>query len=498
MSNIEQTIISESNVSINLTFYPSGKQWAPNKNPADNLMESGQMMINFLVERIETANKMICFSSFIFQDGEIINAISRAIERGVKVFFLCSTTHLRQQQIYDIGEEFVADKFKELLSKKIRNKALLRCANNIHGKFILIDPKSNPKGYLATCNFTEKACKENPELIVALNSEECKELFKIFVWHFWEGTSHEQKSDDNFSKIDATGRFSFPAQKQILLTSTKAGIFSIRDYMKEIIGKAENNIVFSIFGFDLTHKICQLLLKKCKQGVEITVFTRSRSKAIIGHLDKLANAGATVIIHELLHAKFILIDQCVGAVFSANFEKHGLDSGFEVGVKLEQQRIKSLQKIIAHWKQTFPFHLKVKTKVLDLPETYFILGKKSKLEEKKLIPLTESTSKLDAKNLKEIRIAFDKGIKFNERTIKRHSFTLQLSLEEIGKEKLSKIKKLHENIFLGALESETKQQSKKKKSKKKIKQILLLTKDFRFENLKKFNQYEKLSIYMLK
>ena len=199
--------------------------------------------------------------------------------------------------------------FKNLLNNQLRNKALVRCANNIHAKYLIIDPKSNySKGYLATCNFTEKATKENPELIAVLNKGETLELFKNFVWHFWEATTDEQTQETEFAKVNKVSRFELPHFESILQTSTAAKQTTIRDNTLKMIQAAKSKIVFSSFGFDASHILGKALLEKCEAGLDVLIFARNRSKPFIGHLDKLAKAGAKIFTHNLLHAKFITVD----------------------------------------------------------------------------------------------------------------------------------------------------------------------------------------------
>ena len=331
MKEITNINTSTSNTIIDLAFVSTGKTWQSNPQTDKRFIESGEHLVNHLAKAIDNAEEFICFISFIFQDGKIVEALERAVGRGVKVFVLTSTVRVSQQNIYDDGDEQRAvSGFRKLLNNKMRNKALVRMADNIHAKYLLIDPKGlNSKGFLATCNFTEKATKENPELVAVLNKNEVDELYKSFVWHFWEATTDEQGVKDDFKKVTPVKRFRMPYLSFILQTSSHAKETSIRDYTLDIIQSAKSKIVFSSFGFDSEHSVGKVLLDKCRSGVEVIVFARNRSKPFIGHLDKLAKAGAKIYTHDLLHAKFIMVDDEKGAIWTKETEeRERIDQGF--------------------------------------------------------------------------------------------------------------------------------------------------------------------------
>jgi hypothetical protein len=56
----------------------------------------------------------------------------------------------------------------------------------------------------------------------------------------------------------------------------------------------------------------------------------------------MKQAGASVMCFKWLHAKAIVADGMHGMVMSANFQTHGMDQGFELGVKLTGTQVTEL------------------------------------------------------------------------------------------------------------------------------------------------------------
>lgn len=497
MKKITRSQTIESDAIIEMAFLPTDKKWEANPAIDGRIIESGNHMVEHLAKAIDKAQEMICFTSFIFQDGLIVEAIERATQRGVKVFVLTSTCHLKQNKWYDIGEDVKQETFKKLLNEKMQHKALVRCADNIHAKFLLIDPKSdNLQGWLATCNFTEKATKENPELLAVLKKEEIKELFQIFVWHFWKATTYEQDNTNFFRKIKPISRFDLPQLESLLLTSTKGNQTTIRDYSLEIIKTAQTKIVFSTFGFDIEHELGQLLLKKCEAGVEVEIFARNRFKVMEQGLKELAKAGAKIYTHDLLHAKFLMIDEQVGAIFTANFQERGMDEGFEVGLKLSHNDSVELIQVVERWKSEFAYKGIGNIPLQDLKDRYFKMTEKNLLL-KNIEPKKANSKQIKPQKLEQIVNAWNEKNSFDKFTIKKHHFTLTVELEELNNDSLGNKKELRPSVYL-AERSKKKGKKNKKGEQEATEEIVLITESVNFDELFKLEEHYKKPIFALK
>ncbi len=367
-------------------FLPTNKKWASTESKGLRIIESGEGGILFknIIIIIEKAEEVICLQSFLIQDTEIINALLKAkIERNVRVFIMDSAEARLNNTGFEEDDSFVTKDYKKMLTEKFKNNFIHRQANNLHAKFILIDPKTNPQGYLFTGNFNKKPFFDNPELAVNLSKMQIKELFKVFVYHFWEYTTDEQTKNEQFDKVKAIQKFERPKLKNILVTSPDSKLSNLKNTLLESINKSETEIQFSTFGFDINHKLSQSILAKLKSGVKVTVFCRPREKAVNNNIDQLAKNGAEIYCHPLIHAKSLIVDNKEAFIFSANFEKHGMDTGFEIGTKLSKVQIIDLLKIYSNWESTFPFQFKHKALISETNK-YFEFDKKGRVFPKEI------------------------------------------------------------------------------------------------------------------
>jgi hypothetical protein len=136
-----------------------------------------------------------------------------------------------------------------------------------------------------------------------------------------------------------------------------------------VIERAEHDLLLATFGLTGLTEQPALLLGPLAQAMqrrhlEVSILVRSRNN-IPGHrrdAAALAELGVTIYADELNHAKGVIADETCGALFSANFDaKHGLDSGVEVGLRLDgtaalREAVRYFRRAIACSNQVFDPH----------------------------------------------------------------------------------------------------------------------------------------------
>ena len=360
-------------------FLSTKQVWKSTESSNLSVWESGEKQLLFkrIVDLIQGAKKMICLQSFLIQDTEIIDRLLEASKRGVKVYVMDSAEARLASKPFEEAEHYSVTEYKKMINTKFRQHFVHRQASNFHAKFILIDPTTrSAQGVLFTGNFNIKPFKENPELGVELNPSQVEALFQIFVYHFWEYATHEQTISEKFDKLKPANKFKKPVVQQLLITSPDKTLSNLKETLLEQIKKAKQTLFFSTFGFDINNAVSKAILAKLEEGVLVMVFCRPREKAIYGNIEILANKGARVFCHELIHAKSIVIDTQWGAIFSANFEKYGMDESFEVGIALNGTQKDDLLKIYQIWEKTFPYEFKGEEMYSNLPHNYAQLTQK--------------------------------------------------------------------------------------------------------------------------
>jgi phosphatidylserine/phosphatidylglycerophosphate/cardiolipin synthase-like enzyme len=483
-----KTLIKEINIinegTIQFPILPNGSGWKSNEKENLTVIESGEGKVLFskIIEAIDKAKRMICLQSFLFQDTEMIDSLLRAVKkRGVKVFVL-SSVEARLKETIQEEEDFIKANYIELLDNKFKNHFVHRTAENFHGKYILIDPTTIPKGYICTNNFTENGFAKNPELAVELNNEQCEDLFKVFVYHFWEHSTDEQTAGNEFAKVNPVNKFSLPELKNILLTSPNSLSNSLNISLLDSINKAEKTISFSTFQLDKNINLVKAIIEKAKEKVSVTLFCRPIEKQFNEQLKVLLEAGVQIYFHPLTHSKSLLVDSSEGFVFTANLISNGLENGLEVGVKLNEHQAKDLSKIHQNWQENFPSKATREVKVKDLKE--ILVFKDRKLILKSLIDET----KVDSRKI----IKVDELISFfNQKFEIIDSSTKTLKAELIAE--IADLPAKYNAKGLEKFEVIEVEEDKGKKSK-----LLVINSKFEIDDVDKIKECKDLKIFLAK
>jgi phosphatidylserine/phosphatidylglycerophosphate/cardiolipin synthase-like enzyme len=387
---------------IQFPILPNGSGWESTEQNNLSVFESGEQKILFskIINAIDKAQVFVCLQSFLIQDSALIDSLLKAVERKVKVFVL-SSAEARLKDKIEEETDFIKTNYIQLIDKKFKNHFVHRTAENFHAKYILIDPKTNPKGFICTNNFTENGFAKNPELAVELNKEQCEELFKVFVYHFWEHSTDEQTATTEFEKVKPANKFSLSKLNDILLTSPNKELNTLNEALINAVKNGKKSISLSTFQLDKNTELIKTIIEKAKQGIDITLFCRPNEKQFNEQLKDLLEVGTQIYFHPLIHAKSLLIDDNKGFVFTANLINNGLEKGLEVGVKLNEQQTTDLSKIHKNWMKDFPLKAIKTAFIKNLKElqifkdgklTKKILLDDSKEEKRKIIKVSDLLS----------------------------------------------------------------------------------------------------------
>lgn len=400
----------------------NGSGWKSTEQENLSVIESGdqKVLLSKMINAIDNAEELICVQSFLFQDTALVDSLLNAVvQRKVQVFIL-SSVEARLKDTIEEEQDFIKESFIQLLESKFKGHFIHRSAQNFHAKYILIDPTLKPKGFLCTNNLTDYGFTKNPELAIELNKEECEELFKIFVYHFWEHSSDEQTATKEFDKVKPVNKFSLPILQKVLLTSPNNDYNSLCTALVSAINGAERAISFSTFLIDKNSEVTLAILDKAKHGLEVTIFCRPIEWLFNEQLRDFLEAGARIYFHQLTHAKSLLVDGKVGFIFTANLTGKGLEQGLEVGINLNEQQTFDLARIHESWRDNFPFKAIKAAFVKELNEVWsFREGKLTKVvmedekkdERKRVIQVSDLFSFFNRKP--EIKSNTTRSVKWN-------------------------------------------------------------------------------------
>ncbi|MGP6238996.1 phospholipase D-like domain-containing protein [Cuniculiplasma sp. SKW4] len=350
----------------------------------ENIFQSGdQNLHDRILEIISSTRDILCISSFIIQDSDIFSEIEKCTHRGARVYILTSG----EQQLPDpYDDDFSRKERKDAgieLIKRLGKRALLKSGENLHSKFIISDPKTNPRAMMFTFNLTVRAMNENLEIAIELSRSAAIELYHQFIKGFWVVSKRILTlSSGNSSSLNAAkehpefaGTMSIPNEIKWTINNETL----IREELRNLIISANSSISISSWTFEASHVIAEELIKKAKSGIDVTVFTRPH-EVNAPFLREIIENGAKVYCHRLLHGKSVVIDGSRGMIMTANVSKLGMDEGFETAVILKEDQVEILKQIHNEWKNRAEYESINRIKLGDVKNDYLEIS--SKLEKK--------------------------------------------------------------------------------------------------------------------
>jgi phosphatidylserine/phosphatidylglycerophosphate/cardiolipin synthase-like enzyme len=393
---------------------------APIISGVEGIYQSGdQKLHDRIIEIISTTRDVLCVSSFIIQESDIFREIVKCTERGVRVYILTSAeTQISDSMDDDTLYEERKEAARELLNS-LGTKALLKSGENLHSKFILSDPKSNPRAMTFTFNITIRAMNKNLEIAVELSSSAAFELYRQFIIGFWVVSKRILTSFPNkMGSLEATREHSEFADLTYIPNEIKWTVNQqtlIRDELLDMISKSENSISISSWTFDISHPIAVELIKKAKNGITVTVFTRP-NPANLEFMKEIVKNNGQVYCHHLLHGKSIVVDGSLGMIMTANISKHGMDQGFETAVVLNENQVNILNQIHKEWKARVEYVSFKDRKLGEIDDRYLDLSRN--LEEKNPPVARKDIDKGEIK-VSNIEDYFDGNLITNQNNIDR-------------------------------------------------------------------------------
>ena len=312
-----------------------------------------------LVGAIDDAQQVVLVASFLLADTTLAEAMLRAAGRGVRVYVLTASEQ-RVAKAPDDDEAFekrMVEEHKQLL-RDLAGKTLLRSAEHFHAKFVVVDPAwlatGRTRAFLSTANFN-RALTDSVELGIELDAAQADALAGAFVHAFWMEAEHELVAVDRLAVVGKAPAVPVASPSSGVLTTTKTST-GLCDGVLALIASARRQLVVSCYGLDAAHASVAAIRDAAMRGVAVTLLTRPRP-AVLAAARSLAAAGVVVRAHDKLHAKAIIADG-VGIVMTANLEAHGLDRGFEVGVRVHAAST-VLAGILGEWADGFPWEFRL-------------------------------------------------------------------------------------------------------------------------------------------
>ena len=368
------------------------------------LYEMGNFDTTFkedLLNSIRKAKETIMISSFIMSDEEIINEIIDAAKREVRIYLLFSTDVQLEKEFRDdpsIRDKKTLDFHKNFL-RNINKIAIARSSGFLHAKFMIIDygtPKQ--KGFISTANFTKEALTRNEEIGVKLFGKDIEDLFAIFQNGFWEESNQQlvenmwvPAEQKKLSELKPTNRILYTMKNRTLL----------KKHLLKIIEMTKGSLVVSSYIFKTDNSITKKIIEACRnRDVKILLRPRDTNWDAINEFTK---AGAKIYAYDFIHAKFLLAPEDKrGVIMTANFDNKGLETGYEVGLNLNEIECSELEKISKKWINNAQYSLEKEISIKESDLGLIKIREGNELVQYSIIQIKENNEEIKINDLRDL------------------------------------------------------------------------------------------------
>lgn len=305
--------------------------------------------------QLAAAQETAIISSFLLSRETLIDAAEVAHGLGARTYWLTCDTRL--DKIFDEATD--PERVKQDMSLYqefglLADAAVMRIGS-FHAKFLLIDPTTlNRKGWLTSANLVSAACDQNVEFVTELTGREIALLYQVTRHAFWHEANTEVMPDGSLKSVPCPVQFPLPPPDSELLWTVGTKAHTLREAAFELVESAKNSLTLCGYSWQQNHPLLAKVAKKALEGVAVRIFVRevkngSRQPPPTKVLSALLEAGAKIYSVPGLHAKFLL-NETDGLMGTANFEAKGLDKGFEIGLRLRDERLEQARAALS-WMQ---------------------------------------------------------------------------------------------------------------------------------------------------
>lgn len=303
--------------------------------------------------QLAAAKETAVISSFLLSRETLIDAAEVAHGRGARTYWL--TCDARLAQMFD--ESTSPQRIKQDMALYQEFGLLAEAAvvriGSFHAKFVLVDPTTpNRKGWLTSANLVSAACDQNVEFVTELTGREIVLLYQVTRHVFWHEANTEVMPDGSLKSVRCPVQFPLPPNDSELLWTVGKKAHSLGEAAFEIVESAKGSLTLCGYTWQQNHALLAKVAKKAREGVAVRIFVRETNEPKrhpTKVLNTLLEAGAKIYSVPGLHAKFLL-NETDGLMGTANFAAKGLDEGFEIGLRLRDERLEQARSALS-WMQ---------------------------------------------------------------------------------------------------------------------------------------------------
>jgi phosphatidylserine/phosphatidylglycerophosphate/cardiolipin synthase-like enzyme len=219
---------------------------------------------------------------------------------------------------------------------------LLRVIPGHHLKYVLADPNTDAAaGLLLTCNLTPSgvdvdqahlARVSSHEMSVELSTKESADLADLSKFALFGAPKVREFTKSGLDPVTPV-ILDFANPSELLVNGY--GYTNLSDEVISLIDSAKSSVSLCTYTLDIESPAFHALINQAKKGKRLLVMLNKSVSNQRAYAD-LVSAGVKTYMIERMHAKAVLVDDALGIVSTANFCKHGLAEGVNIGARCNQ------------------------------------------------------------------------------------------------------------------------------------------------------------------
>jgi phosphatidylserine/phosphatidylglycerophosphate/cardiolipin synthase-like enzyme len=343
-------------------------EWPEDSNQAYRFVgtyrDSGAPMRDALLAMIRGARRRVFVASFMIGDKPVIAellATAKRLRGGVYVITALDERSLRRGLAeYDEQDQESPEERRKNFEYLTTNGVYVRGHESCHAKFAVVDDTS---ALVGSANFVANGFEWTGEAdLVIRDPLQVQQAARLFTALWYEGCQWEVPPGETYQVAQ---RHSAPSPVAPhcpecgsvgVVWTNEAKESHLLQCIHDVIGRAKRRLTlasYSVTGMSgKPDLLFQPLREALARGVSVRLFVRQQNSNPSQRADLccLSDMGVEVLGDLRNHAKGVVADGTFGALFSSNFDAaHGLDSGVEVGIRLDGHPVlKDLEQYIEH------------------------------------------------------------------------------------------------------------------------------------------------------
>lgn len=300
--------------------------------------ESRKQRTALIKSYVSKAKHAVAFGTFLYGHSDLIDWIPE----GCRAYVAIGEADLNITKADALADPGKYSWTRNELTKQASGQCLLRAIPGHHLKYVLIDPYSvGSAGLLLTCNLTPSGVDvdqahltriSSHEMHAELSPEETRDLAGLSRFTLFGAPKVREFTKAGLDPVTPLGiDLSPPAE----LLVNGYGLTGLSEEVISLIESTKTSVSLCTYTLDVESPAFRSLAGLVSKGKKIVVFL-NKSAANQRAYAELVSMGVKAYLIERMHAKAVLVDDCMGIISTANFCKHGMAEGVNIGVRCDQ------------------------------------------------------------------------------------------------------------------------------------------------------------------